>query len=120
MQGPSRREGGERVAPARPLYAGLKFFRRVPPPHWYRKGKQMARSAKSENLFSISGASEALGRTRRTITDALQGVKPDAIRCRVGRDVATPTPHRTGRAELPLTGSSRESFAHGGNDRHPP
>lgn len=40
----------------------------------------MARSAKSENLFSISGASEALGRTRRTITHALQGVKPDAIR----------------------------------------
>jgi hypothetical protein len=27
-----------------------------------------------------SGASEALGRTRRTITHALQGVKPDAIR----------------------------------------
>ena len=40
--------------------------------------------------------------------------------CRVGRDVAIPTPHRTGRAELPLTGSSRESFAHGGNDRPPP
>src|SRR5215470_14068772 len=34
--------------------------------------------------------------------------------CRVGRGVTTPTPHRTGRAELPLTGSSRESFAHGG------
>ena len=34
--------------------------------------------------------------------------------CRVGRDVAIPTPHRTGRAELPLTGSSRESFAHSG------
>jgi len=33
---------------------------------------------------------------------------------RVGRGVTTPTPHRTGRAELPLTGSSRESFAHGG------
>jgi hypothetical protein len=45
----------------------------------------MAKSAKEkrgsdENLFSISGASEALGRTRRTITHALQGVKPDAIR----------------------------------------
>jgi len=34
--------------------------------------------------------------------------------CRVGRGVTTPTPHRTGRAELPLNGSSRESFAHGG------
>ncbi len=32
------------------------------------------------NLFSVSGASEALDRSRRTITRALQGVKPDATR----------------------------------------
>jgi hypothetical protein len=41
----------------------------------------MARLAKSENhLFSISDAAEALGRTRRTIKHALQGVKPDMIK----------------------------------------
>ena len=39
--------------------------------------------------------------------------------CRVGEDVATLTPHRTGRAEFPLTGSSRESFAHSGVARTP-
>jgi hypothetical protein len=33
-----------------------------------------------ENLFSISGASEALGRARRTITRALKGIPPDAVR----------------------------------------
>jgi hypothetical protein len=47
----------------------------------------MAKSPKEkrgsdENLFSISGASEALGRTRRTITHALLApyvwVHPDA------------------------------------------
>jgi hypothetical protein len=32
------------------------------------------------NLFSISGASEALNRSRRTISHALQGVPADAIR----------------------------------------
>jgi hypothetical protein len=110
------------VAHAGSISAALKFFRGAPSS---QERNRMAKSAKEkrgsdENLFSISGASEALGRTRRTITHALQGVKPDTIRCRVGRDVATPTPHRTGRAELPLTGSSRESFAHGGNDRRPP
>jgi hypothetical protein len=31
-------------------------------------------------LFSISGASEALSRSRRTITRALAGVKPDTVR----------------------------------------
>jgi hypothetical protein len=43
---------------------------------------QMAKSRRGsdENLFSISGASEALGRSRRTITRALNGVKPDAVR----------------------------------------
>jgi hypothetical protein len=45
----------------------------------------MAKSAKTkrggdENLFSVSGASDALGRSRRTITRALQGVRPAAIR----------------------------------------
>lgn len=34
----------------------------------------------AENLFSISGASEALGRSRRTITRALQGVAADTTR----------------------------------------
>jgi hypothetical protein len=45
----------------------------------------MAKSAKvkrgsDENLFSISGASTALNRSRRTIAKALEGVKPDAVR----------------------------------------
>jgi hypothetical protein len=39
-----------------------------------------SRRGSDENLFSISGASEALGRSRRTITRALNGVKPDAVR----------------------------------------
>ena len=33
-----------------------------------------------ENLFSISGASEALGRARRTISRSMKGVAPDAVR----------------------------------------
>jgi len=33
-----------------------------------------------ENLFSISGAADALGRSRRTIARAMAGVKPDAVR----------------------------------------
>jgi hypothetical protein len=33
-----------------------------------------------EGLFSVNAASEILGRTRRTVTRALQGVKPDANR----------------------------------------
>jgi hypothetical protein len=43
---------------------------------------QMARSKRGsdENLFSISGASEALGRARRTIARAMEGVRPDAVR----------------------------------------
>jgi hypothetical protein len=42
----------------------------------------MAKSKRGsdENLFSVSGASEALGRARRTITRALSGIKPDAVR----------------------------------------
>jgi hypothetical protein len=42
----------------------------------------MAKSKRGsdENLFSINGASEALGRSRRTITKALTGVRPDAVR----------------------------------------
>jgi hypothetical protein len=42
----------------------------------------MAKSARgsSENLFSISGASDAIGRSRRTVAKALANVKPDAIR----------------------------------------
>jgi hypothetical protein len=32
------------------------------------------------NLFSISGASEALSRSRRTISRALVGVRPDAVK----------------------------------------
>jgi len=33
-----------------------------------------------ENLFSVSGASDAIGRSRRTVAKALANVKPDAIR----------------------------------------
>jgi hypothetical protein len=45
----------------------------------------MAKSTKpkrgsDENLFSVSGASDAIGRSRRTISKALAGVKPDAVR----------------------------------------
>ncbi len=42
----------------------------------------MAKSKRGsdENLFSITGASEALGRSRRTITRALKNVKPDTVR----------------------------------------
>jgi hypothetical protein len=42
----------------------------------------MAKSARasSENLFSVSGASEATGRSRRTVLKALANVRPDAIR----------------------------------------
>jgi hypothetical protein len=42
----------------------------------------MAKSARqsSDGLFSVSASSEILGRSRRTISHALQGVKPDAIR----------------------------------------
>ena len=42
----------------------------------------MAKSARgsSEDLFSISGGSEALSSARRTIAKALAGVKPDAVR----------------------------------------
>jgi hypothetical protein len=42
----------------------------------------MAKSKRGsdENLFSINGASEALGRSRRTISRALKNVKPDAVR----------------------------------------
>jgi hypothetical protein len=42
----------------------------------------MAKSARgsSENLFSISGAADALNRSRRTVTKALANVKPAAIR----------------------------------------
>ncbi|WP_438270246.1 IS91 family transposase [Rhizobium mongolense] len=34
--------------------------------------------------------------------------------CRVGGDVAIPTPHRPGTCGIPASGSSRESFAHSG------
>jgi hypothetical protein len=40
----------------------------------------MAKRGSDANLFSISGASEALNRSRRTISRALAGVKPDAKR----------------------------------------
>jgi hypothetical protein len=41
----------------------------------------MAKSARgsSEDLFSISAAADALDRTRRTVTRALEGVKPDKV-----------------------------------------
>ena len=55
----------------------------------------------------------AFGLVWRVLAGCNQSLLPTAA-CRVGRGVTTPTPHRTGRAELPLTGSSRESFAHGG------
>jgi hypothetical protein len=50
-----------------------------------RKGNEMAKSAKvkrgsDENLFSVNGAADALRRTRRTVSRALEGVKPDTIR----------------------------------------
>jgi hypothetical protein len=74
-----RPEGSSRVAPARRISTALKFsegYRRH-----FNTEKATRWLAKSENhLFSISGAAEALGRTRRTITHALQGTKPDAIR----------------------------------------
>jgi hypothetical protein len=42
----------------------------------------MAKSKRGSdaNLFSISGASDALSRSRRTITRALSGIAPDAVR----------------------------------------
>jgi hypothetical protein len=47
-----------------------------------KETKQMAKLKRGsdENLFSITGASEALGRSRRTISRALKNVKPDTIR----------------------------------------
>jgi hypothetical protein len=39
-----------------------------------------SKRASSENLFSISAASDVLGRSRRTVTKALAGVRPAAIR----------------------------------------
>jgi hypothetical protein len=45
-----------------------------------RKANQMAPTSKTNfDHFSVSGASEALQRSRRTITRALRGVKPDSI-----------------------------------------
>jgi hypothetical protein len=44
------------------------------------KSAPKVKRGSDENLFSISGASEALSRSRRTITRALESVKPDAIR----------------------------------------
>jgi phage terminase Nu1 subunit (DNA packaging protein) len=42
--------------------------------------KPKPKRGSDENLFSISGASDALQRSRRTITKAMKGIKPDAIR----------------------------------------
>ena len=40
----------------------------------------ISKRGSDEDLFSISGASEALGRARRTISHAMKGVAPDALR----------------------------------------
>jgi hypothetical protein len=39
-----------------------------------------AKRGSDENLFSVSGAADALNRSRRTVAKALAGVKPDAVR----------------------------------------
>jgi hypothetical protein len=68
------------VAPALPVFPALIIFRGAPPP---QKGiYQMPKSARgsSQDLFSINGAAEALGRTRRTISRALHGIPPDVTR----------------------------------------
>jgi hypothetical protein len=66
-----------------------------------------------ENLFSVNGASEALGRTRRTISRALQDVKPDASRSGLKlwsmRKIVDAV-NRNTQAPL-LTNSSRSEFA---------
>jgi hypothetical protein len=59
-----------------------KYFENVDRGRRRHEEKSMAKSKRgsSENLFSISGASEALGRSRRTITRALADVQADAVR----------------------------------------
>jgi hypothetical protein len=48
--------------------------------HLNKKANQMAPTSKTNfDHFSISGASDVLQRSRRTITRALRGVKPDSI-----------------------------------------
>jgi hypothetical protein len=40
----------------------------------------MTKRGSDENLFSVSGAADALDRSRRTVAKALKGIPPDAVR----------------------------------------
>jgi hypothetical protein len=50
------------------------------PKEMNQMAKSKSKRGSDENLFSVNGASEALGRSRRTISRALKNVKPDTIR----------------------------------------
>ena len=40
----------------------------------------MSKRVSDENLFSVKAAADALGRSRRTVTRAMDGVPADAVR----------------------------------------
>jgi phage terminase Nu1 subunit (DNA packaging protein) len=80
------------------------------------KAKPKLKRGSDENLFSISGASDALQRSRRTITKAMKGIKPDAIRSGLSLwRMATFIEMVNTRTQAPLTVTDARAGAKAGN-----